>query len=182
MSTSTSAESSDPVSVRPGIYADQVRIVHKRVNELGGLPTDEFEVVIHPNGPIDVDWIAQEIEAIHIHYDPDTAAYLQAHVYYLEQIRRRRSWGADATTVEFVLQTAASFGKEALIVGATLAVERGWETLIEKLKAVGHAVRYGRVAAPSEARAENEGLWLIAERYPVSVADRVAISPVCASW
>ncbi|MEV0343630.1 hypothetical protein AB0H49_31910 [Nocardia sp. NPDC050713] len=147
---------------------------------LGDRPVEEFEMVITPNGPIDVDWLGGQIEAVHTEYDPDLKGYFQRHPYYLQQTRRHFSWGADATTYEFVLETMATFGTETIVAvgsaGATLVLERGWEKLGEKLRALGHNVRFGRVAALTDAEVENHGLWLIAAKYAVSAGDLVAKS------
>ncbi|QBS44439.1 hypothetical protein DMB37_34510 [Nocardia sp. CS682] len=132
---------------------------------------EEFEMVIVPNGPIDVDWLGEQIESLHLDYDEESARNFQRYPYDLTQTRRHFSWGADSQTVQFLLETAATFGRDGLIAvggaGATLLLEQGWQKLYDQLKARGHDVRYGRVATLSDEETESRGRWLIVGEYGV---------------
>ncbi|MFI9408007.1 hypothetical protein [Nocardia sp. NPDC052316] len=128
-------------------------------------------MVIVPNGPIDVDWLGEQIESLHLEYDEESARNLQRYPYDLTQTRRHFSWGADSQTVQFLIETAATFGRDGLIAaggaGATLLLEQGWQKLYDQLKARGHDVRYGRIATLSDDEAESRGRWLIVSEYAV---------------
>ncbi|MFE3756312.1 hypothetical protein ACFXO9_18590 [Nocardia tengchongensis] len=133
-------------------------------------------VITPSHGAIDINWLADEIEAIHLEPDPESGRLYQRDSYNLTATRRHFSWGADAQTFQFLIETMASFGHDALLVGGTLALERGWEKLYEQLKSRGHDVRYGRVKTLSDDEAQNQGLWLITGNYQVAYEDLVAKS------
>ena len=138
----------------PGTHADQVRIVHLQVEWPGTPPLARHQIVITPRGKdVDLDWMVREIEAIQFHTS-----------YVLTQQRNRISWGASASTVEFVIETMETFGA----IGGTLLVEHTWEALIKKLKAMGYDIRHGPIEALTDSDAIGRGVQLITSEFGMS--------------
>ncbi|WP_139061858.1 hypothetical protein [Tsukamurella pulmonis] len=133
----------------PGVYADQVRIVHFQLDERGGAPTQSVQVIIDPGGYIDLDWLHAEIK--NIHYGTNVI---------IRQTRSEISWGAAGFQAEFVVETLRSIGTFGAGVGATLLAEQAWEALFRKLREQGHNVLFGRVQPLNDSEAIGTGARL----------------------
>ncbi|WP_280186082.1 MULTISPECIES: hypothetical protein [Nocardia] len=162
-----------PPDPHRGTYADEVRIVHRQVEQRGHHPIREFEMVIRPHGTIDLDWLAEQIKEAHREFDPEENRSVQRDSYDMRQTRIHGSWGADAHTVQFVIETTASFIRDnatfVATAGGTLLLEHGWQKVFDRLKALGYDVRYGRVAQLPDSEAELQGLWLIVREYDIAL-------------
>ncbi|MBM4728833.1 hypothetical protein GS446_19710 [Rhodococcus hoagii] len=89
-----------------GIYANRVVVEYSQI-EFPGAPSGEtLLLMVHPARRFDLDALYIELEQINYEVQPDGS---KRHMpFILEQKVRHHSWGADATSVDFVLQAAAS--------------------------------------------------------------------------
>src|SRR4051812_9443563 len=93
-----------------GTYADQVTITFNQVPDRSARSVlDSFEIVVHPNGTIDLDWLSDEIKGIFLQPEPDPETGIRYSLdnYVLTQRRTEISWGASASVVQFIVDTAA---------------------------------------------------------------------------
>jgi hypothetical protein len=115
-----------------GTYADQVTITFYQVPDRSGKPViDSYEVRIQPHGNIDLDWLSDEINDLfrQSEPDPETGIRYSRDDYVLTQRRTELHWGANATAVQFIVETAAFIGEH----GAEAVVGAGVLGLIQKL-------------------------------------------------
>lgn len=152
-------------------FADRVTITFNQVRgRTDASVLDRYEVEIHPGGVrIDLDWLSEEIRGVFLQRetDPESGIRYSLDSYVLTQRRTYVSWGATASAVHFVVETAAFLGQA----GASAVVAVAVEELIRKLEARGYAVTAGRPAAISDEEIIRLGLSAIETDYNTSLSD-----------
>lgn len=152
-----------------GTYADQVTITFNQVSDRTAMTVlDSYEVTIHPNGTSDLDWLSDEIKDIFRFPEPDPATGIRYSLdnYVLSQRRTELCWGASATVVQFIVDTAAFLGEA----GAGAVVGAAVNELVGKLKARGYNVTAGKPAVLSDDEAIQRGLEAIESDYATTLS------------
>ena len=153
-----------------GTYADSVTITFNQVPDRSGKSVlDSFEVTIHPHGNIDFNWLHDEINGIFLQPEPDPETGIRYSLdnYVITQRRTEMHWGASASAVQFVVDTASMLGEAGVgaVVGAAI------NELIGKLKERGYHVTAGKPATLSDDEAIRVGLQAIETDYDTTLTD-----------
>jgi hypothetical protein len=153
-----------------GTYADQVTITFNQVPDRSSKTVlDTYEVKVHPHGTIDLDWLSDEIKGLFLQPEPDPETGIRYSLdnYVLSLRRTEVSWGASATVVQFIVDTAAFIGEH----GAEAVVGAGVLGLIQKLRSLGYGVTAGKPEALSDGEAIRLGLEAIESDYSTTFSD-----------
>jgi hypothetical protein len=144
-------------------YADRVTITFRQVQgRTGTRVLDAYELQIHPQGTIDLDWLDAEIRTLFLgEPDSETGIRYLRDSFVLTQTRTDMNWGASASAVHFLVETGAFIGKE----GAAALIGAGILKLVQTLKDGGCSVVAGRPEALSDDEAARFGLRLIEREY-----------------
>lgn len=124
-------------------YLDQVSILASVIEYPGSSspPSEEYEVVFNPGDLFDLDWLTAELEDF-FRLPPDENGFrMQARDFVLRQSRTHYSWGADATTAEYVLQVA----QVGAGIAGVLTVEELLKALASRLQGRVQQLRHGAV-------------------------------------
>ncbi|MFC1473166.1 hypothetical protein [Rhodococcus qingshengii] len=156
-------------------YADRVTITFNQVEGMPGSQViNSYEIKVDPKSLIDLDWLTTELENIFLQPEPEPSSgtRYQRDAFVLRQTRHHTSWGADATTVQYIIETGAyilNSGGQALVGAGILA-------LVQKLKKLGHNVVDGTPEELTDDEATRHGLRLIETHYDTTLSALTATS------